>query len=311
MAPGSIFWKDPLEMAKGRFLSRALTTSDRIGNASDRAFRIWTMCLPFTDRDGRLPGSPQKLLRQCFPDLLLSYRWTMPDVREAIEELVRVGLWFRLVDDDGEEFFRVFQFEKHQAGWRYDREAESEFTYSGPNPDKSGSPLPTTPDNSRVPVGSTPALVKFKSKLNTVDDPADPPVREKKKRPKKETRWRPSQAIDAHRLALGDPEYGRSELPGPDVGALGKLGCLDGVGDLDLFWKRSANNLHSKGLPVTMQAIVRSIAYLDPTGLPRRANGNGAEPASRSARRAQDVVSNINPDTVERYKREQGITDGS
>ncbi len=286
-------------MAKGRFLSRALSTSDRIGKLSDRAFRIWAMCLPFTDRDGRLPGSPHKLLRQCFPDLLLSYRWTMPDVREAIEELVQVGLWFRLVDDDGEEFFRVFQFEKHQAGWHYGREAESEFHYSGPNPDKSRPPLGSTPDNSRVPVGSTPAQVQVQVQVNTVDDPADPPVCAEKKRPKKETHWKSSQVIDVHRLVIGDPNYGKAKLPGPDRGALGELACLDLVDDLSLFWHRSANYLQGKGLTVSIGAIVRSIAYLDPSGLPRRANGNGSENRSRSNRSAQDVLSS------------KGITDGS
>jgi len=256
------------------------------------------MCLPFTDRDGRLPGSPHKLLRQCFPDLLLSYRWTMPDVREAIEELVQVGLWFRLVDDDGEEFFRVFQFEKHQAGWHYGREAESEFHYSGPNPDKSRPALGSTPDNSRAPVGTSPAQVQVQVKLNTMDDPADPPVCTKK-RPKKETRWKPSQVIDVHRLVIGDPTYGKSKLPGPDLGGLRELGCLDLVEDLNLFWNRSANWLQGKGMPVTIGAIVRSITYLDPSGLPRRANGNGAESPSRSGRRAQDVLST------------KGISDGS
>lgn len=260
----------------------------------------------------------------CFPVAISYFGWTSERIEDLLNLLVLHGFWRLVVDDLGQKAIYIERFGDHQT-LRADQDKNTNFLFSNgvensaafsPQEWRAISEIPPnlrglfsaeTPRKLRADSAETPrprgkqsTEVKSREvKLNTMDDPADPPVRAEKKRPKKETRWKTSQAIDAHRLVIGDPDYGRGKLPGPDLGGLRELGCLDLVEDLNLFWNRSANYLQGKGMTVSIAAIVRSIAYLDPSGLPRRANGNGAEPASRSARSAQDVLST------------KGITDGS
>lgn len=137
-------------MARGRFLSKVLSTSERIGTLSDRAFRVWAMSLPHADREGRLPRSARELAYTCFPALLIGYSWTFSDIEEAIAELVRVGLWIPGSNSHGLEFFTVDKFDQHQEGIRKDREVASKWDDGDfRNPPESSGILRSPPASTR------------------------------------------------------------------------------------------------------------------------------------------------------------------
>lgn len=145
-------------MPRGRFLSRDVSTSERLANLrSDFARLLWTWCIPHADCDGRLPGSSRVLRAAVVPMLDVSNE----DVSEAVADLVRCRLAV-LYDSGGTRALQILKFADHQTGMRPDREAPSKYgpppdllrTSSGPTPDNSG-PCSTT-ENDSTPEDSGP-----------------------------------------------------------------------------------------------------------------------------------------------------------
>ena len=131
-------------MPRGRFLSRDVSTSERLANLrTDFARLLWSWCVPHTDRDGRLPGSSRVLRATVVPMLDVSN----DDVGEAVADLVRCRLAV-LYDSDGTPALQILKFKLHQTGMRYDREAPSKH---GPAPDvvrTNSGPAPSAQDDS-------------------------------------------------------------------------------------------------------------------------------------------------------------------
>ncbi len=126
-------------MPRGRFLSRDVSTSERLADLkTDLARIVWSWGVPHTDRDGRLPGSPRVLRATVVPLLDV----TVGDVAEAIDDLVRVGLAV-LYSSNGTPALQLLKFSEHQPGMRYDREAPSKY---GPPPEGSGPGPDQLPD---------------------------------------------------------------------------------------------------------------------------------------------------------------------
>lgn len=109
-------------------IGRALASSERFWDCSTEARLLYVMALPQTDRDGRLPGSPRKLLARCVP----MSGWSVCELTRMREELVCAGLWLLYEDQPGREVIQVEKFHEHQPGMRpeserYGREAASKF----------------------------------------------------------------------------------------------------------------------------------------------------------------------------------------
>lgn len=97
-----------------------------MANVSDRAALLWFFCYPHADRDGRLPADPKDLAALCLPRIMLEFRWTIPDIEAARDELLSSGLWLQV--DGDPPGVEIARFREHQAGYKYDREAPSKFT---------------------------------------------------------------------------------------------------------------------------------------------------------------------------------------
>jgi len=127
---------------RGRFLGREVSTSERLASCSgpspDKSRLLWTWCVPWSDRDGRLSGSPAVLRGLIVPML----GWSLEDVESAIVDLEGVGLVRRYTDDSGKLVLELWNFAGHQQGMKYQRETASKFgagpEWSGVGPDNSG-----------------------------------------------------------------------------------------------------------------------------------------------------------------------------
>ena len=138
-------------MPRGRFLSRDVSTSERLANLrSDFARLLWTWCIPHADREGRLPGSSRVLRAAVVPMLDVSNE----DVSEATADLVRCRLAV-LYDSNGTKALQILKFADHQTGMRPDREAPSKY---GPPPDllRTNSGPCSTVENDSAPEDSGP-----------------------------------------------------------------------------------------------------------------------------------------------------------
>ena len=138
-------------MPRGRFLSRDVSTSERLANLrSDFARLLWTWCIPHADREGRLPGSSRVLRAAVVPMLDVSNE----DVSEATADLVRCRLAV-LYDSNGTKALQILKFADHQTGMRPDREAPSKY---GPPPDllRTDSGPCSTVENDSAPEDSGP-----------------------------------------------------------------------------------------------------------------------------------------------------------
>lgn len=137
-------------MPRGRFLSRDVSTSERLANlSSDFARLLWTWGVAHADRDGRLPGNPRVLRAVVCPLLDVS----TSQIAEAIKDLVKCRLVKTYDTADGTTAIQIAKFRAHQQGIRYSREAPSKY---GPGPDRNNS-------------GPTPPEVKL-SKVNLSKD---------------------------------------------------------------------------------------------------------------------------------------------
>ena len=150
-------------MAKGRFLSKSVSTSNKLANLkSDSPRLLWTWLLPHLDREGRFHADPAIVKGHAVPRLK---NHTEKTIEADLRELSEVGLII-LYDVSGDRYLQFNQFDENQPGLRKEREAESQ--------------CPPPPDGFRSKSGVVPELVgehssralkyKLKYKLNIIFD---------------------------------------------------------------------------------------------------------------------------------------------
>ena len=158
-------------MARGRFISKSITTDREINALSSDTSRLaFTWLLTFADCEGRVTGEPDLLLASLFP----RRQDITPDLLETfIQEWASAGFIVWYLAPDGDRYIQFLNFSKHQIGLRKDREAfnpipapENAALLAGTLPDELRQSSGTAPDQLRSNSGLTPAEVKVKVKDN-------------------------------------------------------------------------------------------------------------------------------------------------
>ena len=156
-------------MARGRFISKSITTDREINALSSDTSRLaFTWLLTFADCEGRVTGEPDLLLASLFP----RRQDITPDLLETfIQEWASAGFIVWYLAPDGDRYIQFLNFSKHQIGLRKDREAfnpipapENAALLAGTLPDELRQSSGTAPDQLRSNSGLTPAEVKVKDK---------------------------------------------------------------------------------------------------------------------------------------------------
>lgn len=132
-------------MAGMRLIGREIATSLRLNELSERAELAYLKAMPFTCRDGRLPGEARKLRGLCYP----MRDWTVADVEGLIRELTEAGLWFPYEDSEGRNVIEVLRFHDHQPGVK-----PGTARYKGERASPFGPPVSTDTRPTRVRPGS-------------------------------------------------------------------------------------------------------------------------------------------------------------
>jgi hypothetical protein len=125
-------------VARGRFLSKSISTNARLAKVPGDAERLWHRILSNAYRDGRISSDREILENEICPALIIAAGWTWATISRAIAELVNAGLL-----EEGEGWYRIAKFSQHQLGLRMDRE--------DPSPWESGTPqtAPKRPRHAR------------------------------------------------------------------------------------------------------------------------------------------------------------------
>lgn len=133
-------------MPDGRFISKSITYSEQVASVSFEADYLFGRMIIFSDREGRVTGSPLAIKGMC---CALRTEMTPEVIERCLGELAdrKLIVWYRV---EGAQYASFPNFAKHQRGARLDREAESRI----PAPDGPGVELVRT--NS----GATPAKVR-------------------------------------------------------------------------------------------------------------------------------------------------------
>lgn len=143
-------------VAKGRFLSKSVSTSQKLASLSTDSPRLlWTWLLPHLDREGRFHADPAIVKGHAVPRLK---NHTEKAIEANLQELASVGL-IVLYQVNGDRYLQFNQFDENQPGLRKEREAESQ--------------CPAPPDKVRSKSGAVPELggevasqaLKYKLKL--------------------------------------------------------------------------------------------------------------------------------------------------
>lgn len=109
-------------MAKGRMLSKAVSTSQKLANLeSDSARLLWTWLLPHLDREGRFFAEPSVVKGHAVPRLK---NHTEKTITEHLRQLADVGL-ILLYEVNGDSYLQYNQFDEHQSGLHKEREPTS------------------------------------------------------------------------------------------------------------------------------------------------------------------------------------------
>lgn len=119
-------------MAEGRFVSRSIAHDLALNAVSLEADYLFTRCVPFLDREGRMEGHPAVVRAKVCP---MREEMGVDEVQSALAELQGEGL-VRWYEAEGRAWLAFPGFEKNQKGLRKDREAASEV----PPPDE-GDPV--------------------------------------------------------------------------------------------------------------------------------------------------------------------------
>jgi hypothetical protein len=139
-------------MARGRMVNQTITADKAVLDLSDDVARLlFTWCIPFLDRDGRMTGEPRHVRSIIFPrrgDI------SVEQIAAYLAEMHMLGLVIWYFDDDAGDYFLAFPgFAGNQAGLRYDREQPSRYP---PPPAKPGGPPAWSPEPSRSDAGTMP-----------------------------------------------------------------------------------------------------------------------------------------------------------
>lgn len=132
-------------MARGRMISRSISTNGQLKRVSLEADFLFGRMIPHLDRDGRTYGDPDVIKATACP---LRAELTAEVVGACLSELAAAELIERY-ELDGEQYVAFPGFAAHQGGFHYDREAESRI----PPPDTEGAVRTNsglTPDEVRL-----------------------------------------------------------------------------------------------------------------------------------------------------------------
>jgi transposase-like protein len=141
-------------MAKGRMLNRSISRDRDVAELANTvgvdAALLFTWMIPHLDRDGRMDADPEVVKGLVVPKLAHFTSGVVSDLLRSLSGTRMV----RIYDDGRGCRFAVFPgFAKNQTGFRYDREAVSEFPdpgectlVSGPTPDLLRSNAGVVPD---------------------------------------------------------------------------------------------------------------------------------------------------------------------
>lgn len=113
-------------MPDGRFISKAISVSEQLGNVSLEADFLFGRCIPHLDVDGRITGNPKGLKAVVCP---LRDELTHQKITHLLKELDDAGLvvWYEV---NGSKFLEFPTFARHQRGMKRDREAASKIPSS-------------------------------------------------------------------------------------------------------------------------------------------------------------------------------------
>jgi len=115
-------------MARGRFISKSITTDREINLLSSDTCRLaFTWLLTFTDCEGRVTGEPDLLVSALFPR---RHDVTSASLEAFIQEWAACGFVVWFLAPDGDRYLQFLNFAKHQLGLRKNKEPAS----SIPNP---------------------------------------------------------------------------------------------------------------------------------------------------------------------------------
>ncbi len=111
-------------MARGRMINQRITRSQKFDatiRADEGAGLLYTLLIPFADRDGRLEGNASIIKSTCYP------RWDEMPKKRVSNRLQRLHdegliLWYEV---DGEKYIQITAFTENQEGMRYEREKPS------------------------------------------------------------------------------------------------------------------------------------------------------------------------------------------
>jgi len=135
-------------MARGRFVSKAISLDEKVNALQDDTCRLlFTWLITHLDCEGRMYGDAQTVKSVVFPRRPAS----MAKIEKYLKELEKLGLIFRY-SVNGFQYLCMKTFEKHQPGLRKDRESPSEIP-------------PFTPELLQSKVGECPIEVKVKVKV--------------------------------------------------------------------------------------------------------------------------------------------------
>jgi hypothetical protein len=121
-------------VARGRFLSSAISTNARLARISADAERLFFRILARSDVAGCIPDDPAFLRNEVAPALLIEGGWTVDRITRALEELLGETLILRgepiAAEADAGPFIAITKFYEHQVGLQPSREDTSRWVKS-------------------------------------------------------------------------------------------------------------------------------------------------------------------------------------
>ena len=148
-------------MARGRFISKAISLDEKVDALSDDTCRLlFTWLIPHLDCEGRIYGDAQTIKSIVFPRRSTQ----VARVEKYLKELENSGLILRY-SINGNQYLSMQNFEKHQPGLIKNRESQSQIP-----------PFTQELIMSNVGVGHSEVKVKVKEEVKDKDTSPNPPV---------------------------------------------------------------------------------------------------------------------------------------
>ena len=133
-------------MARGRFVSKAISLDEKVDALSDDTCRLlFTWLIPHLDCEGRIYGDAQTVKSIVFPRRNIS----VGKIEKYLKELEIFELIFRYFID-GNQYLCMKNFEKHQPGLQKIREAQSQIPAFTPELLQSNVGVPLTEVKDKV-----------------------------------------------------------------------------------------------------------------------------------------------------------------